>query len=254
MSNVNFLTDVEILKWNDRLIGSDYVVKPTYGHKTSYPELMIFQKSRIGSSLLGYNDQLQSMDPSIKFDFIFSVASNRTQNFFDIFEKIINREFVTEFVYNSPGNNQPKSYTISIPDDLIKFKGEEEHYLLKKKYTKYTYKFTGKLSSIMCYVSCLTDTINIFELMWGYDEDSNEKCLLEYPIGTIVSIKKDKSKDYLVLEYKYEKSTNGEFEIKFICSEMLNTDSCIIQYGDTKIYKSDELCYSRNNRIDDILN
>ncbi len=246
MIDFNFLTDLEILKWNDRLFGSKYQVKPHYGNKMSYPELLVFKKD--------YNGGLLTIpDPSINFDFIFSVSSNRTQNFFDILDKIIKKDFITEFTHHV-GNNKYESNNILITDGLVTSKSEEEHYLLKRKYIKYTYKFTGKLSSIMAYVSCISDSINIFELIWGYDEKGNEHCLLDYPIGTIVSIEKDKSKDYLVLEYKYEKSTNNEFIIKYICSEMLNTDSCIIQYSDTKIYKSDELCYSRNNRIDDILN
>jgi hypothetical protein len=105
----------------------------------------------------------------------------------------------------------------------------------------------------MAYISYLEDTINFFSEIWGYDEDGSEVCLLKYPIGTIVSLEKDKSKDYLVLDYKYSKS-DGKYHIDFVASEMLNSKGSIIKYGDVSTFNESQLCYSRNSRIDDILN
>ena len=104
----------------------------------------------------------------------------------------------------------------------------------------------------MAYISYLEDAINFFSEMWGYDKDGSEVCLLKYPIGTIVSTNQDKSKDYLVLDYKYRK-LDGKYFIDFIASEMLN-EGVIIKYGDIKVFHENDLCYSRNSRIDDILN
>jgi hypothetical protein len=105
----------------------------------------------------------------------------------------------------------------------------------------------------MAYISYLEDAINFFSEIWGYNEDGTEVCLLKYPIGTIVSLSKDKSTDYLVLEYKYRK-LDGKYFIDFIASEMLNNKGSVITYGETYTFRESELCYSRNSRIDDILN
>ena len=50
------------------------------------------------------------------------------------------------------------------------------------------------------------------------------------------------------------KNTNDDFKIKYFISEMLDTSSSVIQYGESMLCGEDEICHSRNNRIDDILN
>jgi hypothetical protein len=105
----------------------------------------------------------------------------------------------------------------------------------------------------MAYVSYLEDAINFFSEIWGYNEDGTEVCLLKYPIGTIVSKPSDKSTDYLVLDYKYKK-LDGKYFIHFVTSEMLNNKGSVITYGEIYTFIESELCYSRNSRIDDILN
>jgi hypothetical protein len=72
-------------------------------------------------------------------------------------------------------------------------------------------------------------------------------------IGTIVSLPKDKSTDYLVLDYKYRK-LDGKYYIDFIVSEMINNKGSVITYGEIYTFRESELCYSRNSRIDNILN
>jgi hypothetical protein len=116
----------------------------------------------------------------------------------------------------------------------------------------YSYTFKGKLSSIMAYVMFLEDTINYFSEIFGYNEDGTEVNLLKFPIGTIVSKSKDKSKDYLVLEYRYKK-LDGKYSIDYLISEMIS-NGLIIKYGDIENGYENDLCYSRNSRIDDILN
>jgi hypothetical protein len=245
---IKFLTDKEIMKWND--VVKDYIIKPYSGNYSSYPDILIFKNE--DNHFTG-SRMVEVPEPNIKYNLTFSVSSNRSYYFFDILENILGAEFLTVLSVRDSNNNE-KRRSILIDDKVLKSKKSEEHCVLKRDFTRYTYKFEGSLTSIMAYVSCITDTINYFQLIWGYDEDGNEHCLLEYPIGTIVSKPSDKSKDYLILEYNYTKNTNDEFKIKYYACEMLNSDSSVIQYGDSMICEEDELCYSRNNRIDDILN
>jgi hypothetical protein len=104
----------------------------------------------------------------------------------------------------------------------------------------------------MAYDMFLEDTINYFSEIFGYNEDGTEVNLLKFPIGTIVSKSKDKSKDYLVLEYRYKK-LDGKYSIDYLISEMIS-NGLIIKYGDIENGYENDLCYSRNSRIDDILN
>jgi len=138
-------------------------------------------------------------------------------------------------------------------DTVIESKEEITHLVFEKEYIRFTIHFAGKLGSIMAYISYLEDTINFFSEIWGYKEDGTEVCLVKYPIGTIVSLPKDKSTDYLVLDYKYRK-LDGKYFIDFISSEMLNNKGSVITYGEIYTFRESELCYSRNSRIDDILN
>jgi hypothetical protein len=240
---VNFISDKKILSWNDRLQNSKYTLRPEFTSRSPFPEITVWVKSELYPSE-------QTLDPHINYKFSFSVSSNRTEQFFDILNKLLKLPFETYFTYKE------KDYNIELNgnSNIVSGKKEETHKLLEKEYTRFTYDFSGKLTHVIAYISCIEDTISYFEKIWGYDEEGREHCLLKYPIGSIVSTTKDKSKDYLVLDYSYEKDTNDNYFVNYQCCEMLNTNSPIIQYGDSNLYYEDELCFSRNNRIDDILN
>jgi hypothetical protein len=193
---------------------------------------------------------VETIDPFIRYDFTFSVASNRKETFHDLFEKISKDPFGTKSIYRD--QKSEKIMDITFNDTVIESKEENTHLVFEKEYIRFTIHFAGKLGSIMAYVSYLEDTINYFSEIFGYNEDGTEVNLLKFPIGTIVSKSKDKSKDYLVLEYRYKK-LDGKYSIDYLISEMISSGP-IIKYGDVENGYESELCYSRNSRIDDILN
>jgi hypothetical protein len=252
---MKYLTDTEILNWNKRLEKSDYKVYPISNMRSGEPDI-IFRQKVTNHHLLEQFDEI--MEPYIRYEFTFSVASNRKSDFFDLFEKLSKEEFGTKSILreqthnyrNLPSND--KVCDIPFNESIVERKSENRHVIYDKEYIRYTYHFAGKLGSIMAYISYLEDAINFFSEIWGYKEDASEVCLLKYPIGTIVSLSKDKSKDYLVLDYKYRK--NGKYYIDFIISEMLNNKGSVIKYGEILTVSEDLLCYSRSSRIDDILN
>jgi hypothetical protein len=194
---------------------------------------------------------VETIDPFIRYDFTFSVASNRKETFLDLFEKLSKESFGTKSIYRD--QKSEKLMDIIFNDTVIESKEEITHLVFEKEYIRFTIHFAGKLGSIMAHISYLEDTINFFSEIWGYKEDGTEVCLVKYPIGTIVSLPKDKSTDYLVLDYKYRK-LDGKYFIDFISSEMLNNKGSVITYGEIYTFRESELCYSRNSRIDDILN
>lgn len=256
---MKYLTDTEILNWNKRLEKSDYSVYPISNMRSGSPDIIFRQKVNNNHHMLLGDQFVETPDPFIRYDFTFSIASNRKSDFFDLFEKLSNEEFGTKSILRVPTNeyrNLPsndKIFDIPFNDSIIDKKEENKHFIYDKEYVRFTYHFAGKLGSIMAYISYLEDAINFFSEIWGYNEDGSEVCLLKYPIGTIVSLLKDKSKDYLVLDYKYRKM-DGKYFIDFTISEMLNDKGSIIKYGEVISASEGLLCYSRNSRIDNILN
>jgi hypothetical protein len=97
----------------------------------------------------------------------------------------------------------------------------------------------------------LEDTIEIFSKIWAYDEDGNEHILSKFSIGDVVTKIGDQSNDYLILDYspiKTDKTLFVDYEI----SRMIEKGQ-VIQYEKSEIVSSNDITWSRNSRIDDIL-
>lgn len=246
----NFITDVEILKWNDILKEnrSNYLLRPVNSNYHQYYDIDI---DIIKSPYSPLDSQYEFTNPFgpgeliIDYNFTFSVSKSRLSEFNKILNEIKGRKIKLNVSFNGGGYE-----SINIPKELDCVK--EDHMVLNKEYTRFQYKFYDNIVNIMLYVSFLRDTIEFFKLIYGYDADGVEYNLLDHPIGSVVSLIKDKSRDYLVLDYEYSKNTNSEYSIYYKCCEILN-QSAIIEYGDVMIFHKNDISFSRNSRIDDIL-
>lgn len=242
---MKYLTDKDILKWNDRLQNSAYKLLPRYNTRNGYPDISI---SYITEAFMGAKEIVETVESHIKYEFSFSVIENRKDQFQILLEKMFKRELQTHFVYK---DKIQKIEMLKNSDIEI---SESKHSLLNRNFIKYTYKFSGKLPSIVAYISYLEDAITYFQMIWGYDEDGNEICLTKFKVGDIVSFRENKSKDFLVVDYYYDR-IGEEYKIDYIISEMMiNLNSSVIKYGDVLKESENNLTYSRNNRIDNILN
>lgn len=245
---MKYLTDKDILKWNDRLDKSQYRLNPRYNTRNGYPDISINFISEPFRGFTGATEIKETTEPVIRYEFSFSIIKNRKDEFFILLNKMFQRKLVTHFVY------QDSSKEIEIYKDSDIEKSDIEHTVLNRDFIKYTYKFSGKLASIIAYIAYLEDAITYFQMIWGYNEEGEEICLTKYKIGDIVSVKNDKSKDFLVVDYYYDR-IGEEYKIDYVISEMMsNTNSSVIKYGDGLKESEDNLTYSRNNRIDNILN
>ena len=237
------LTDTEILNWNDKLESSNYMLRPQYTSQSSYCDIVFVEKVRQRGNL-GI-DFVDTTDPTIKFKFIFSIASNRVDDFWKIFDK---RKRI-------PLSNKTSGTlkNLEFTDKIIDSKDSTNHLVKEKEFTRFIYTFHGKLSQIIAYVTVLEDTIKFFEKIWGYDETGKEYCLVNYPIGSVCSMKKDKSSDFVVLDYEYS-IVFGSHDIHYKVAKMIwNEKSPVVQYGEVILAVDNDLCFSRNNRIDNIL-
>jgi hypothetical protein len=248
-----YLSDSEIMNWNDRLSSTPYFVIPRYHTHNSFPMIVFKQRIKTGLGSFGMDPEAEvvTMDPHMKFNFSFSVAKNRVDNFFHIFSKWFSNKIETKTLFVDKSNKE-KIGDIEVSESIIKSKAQTEHKVKEKEYTKFTYEFEGHLSSIMAYVMFLEDTIEIFSKIWGYDEDGGEHVLTKFAIGDIVTKTGDQSEDYLVLDFSPTKSDN-KFNINYEICKMIKRGQ-IIQYGQVEFVNISDITWSRNNRIDDILN
>ena len=247
------ISDSEIMNWNDRLYTSSYYVMPRYHTHNSYPMIVFKQRIKTGLGSFGMDPEAEvvTMDPHMKFNFSFSVAKNRVDNFFHIFDKWFTNKIETKTLFVDKSNRE-KIGDIEVSESIIKSKAQTEHKVKEKEYTKFTYEFEGHLSSIMAYVMFLEDTIEIFSKIWGYDENGGEHVLTKFAIGDIVTKTGDQSEDYLILDFSPTKSDN-KFNINYEICKMIKRGQ-IIQYGQVEFVNISDITWSRNNRIDDILN
>ena len=248
-----YLSDSEIMNWNDRLSSTPYFVIPRYHTHNSFPMIVFKQRIKTGLGSFGMDPEAEvvTMDPHMKFNFSFSVAKNRVDNFFHIFDKWFTNKIETKTLFVDKSNRE-KIGDIEVSESIIKSKAQTEHKVKEKEYTKFTYDFEGHLSSIMAYVMFLEDTIEIFSKIWGYDENGGEHVLTKFAIGDIVTKTGDQSEDYLILDFSPTKSDN-KFNINYEICKMIKRGQ-IIQYGQVEFVNISDITWSRNNRIDDILN
>jgi hypothetical protein len=265
---MKYLTDSDIIRWNNRLNKSIYSITPRYSTRNGYPDIIISEK--IESGLPGMPLVKSGIeDPIINYSFSFSVVSHRKDEFFEILHKLLKEKFDTKLltISNSPESSVGRKHNfdyltqdytnirdIILDEEILGKYYTQNHKILNRTFIKYTYDFNNRLTDIICTLSYIEDTIEFFQLIWGYDEEGNEICLLDFPVGSVVSKNNDKSKDFLVIEYLYKK-VNSKFNIEYIVSEIIyDSKSPIIKYGESFIINKDEICHSRNNRIDNILN
>jgi hypothetical protein len=248
-----YLSDSDIMNWNDRIPqDSNLYIGARYSTTASQPTIVFtLRDSHIYPSVDQYgkaNNAKEVGDPDMKYRFAFSIASNRDEEFFSIFEKLSKENFENH-VLTGNGTVARLKLERKIAKDPVK----TLHKVFDKEYLRMEYFFEGKLSSIMAYVCLLETSIEYFSMIWGYDEDGNEYNLLKFPIGNVVSPADDKSKDYLVLDYRFIR-VGAQFVIDYVACEMFaDKNSAIVKYGPVQTFTEKNLVWSRNNRIDDIL-
>ena len=253
-----YLSDSDIMDWNDRIPEKrPYSIIPRYSSQNTQPTIVFVKKNDIYGGYPSQNGYPNSSfdtsgdgnEPVEKFKFVFSISSNRKDEFWDIFSKLKKKGFIN---YVKTGNGSHK--TLQYNESSIESKSEMQHNLFNKEYIRYEFLYNGSLSEIMAHVSLLEQTIEFFSQIWGYDEYGKEYNLLKFTIGSIVSPYDDKSRDLVILDYDYEK--NGkDYHIKYIVSEMIHDPkSLIIKYGDVITIGESLITFSRNGRIDDLLN
>jgi hypothetical protein len=230
---ITILTDNEILSWNDRLSDLDpyFIVMPRYISSSSYNPVICFQKNARKTNWgVNIGEVLDVEEPVIKYNFIFSILSSKVDKFNEIYN-IIKLNHIRTITYL----NNDKTRTLNI-DGLDVHLSINEHLVFEKEYQRYSYDLNGKLGDIMAFVKLLEDTILFLD------------CETKYKLSDIVCDKKDNSVDYIVLEFIYS------IGIEYLVAEIIdNSSGNVIRYGKTMVKQEKELVWSRDARINKIL-
>jgi hypothetical protein len=77
---------------------------------------------------------------------------------------------------------------------------------------------------------------------------------MKFPISSIVSLKSDRSREFMVVDYYFTRG-NGTKSILYVTSEITEIIGMVVKFKQNTLkYSEEELCWSRNDRIDDVLN
>lgn len=201
--------------------------------------------------------EMHNVHPSnyINFDYQFSVSKKRKDDFFKIANEFISYGFSNKHIGEI------------IDTDLFKYLytyEESEHKILNNDFLRFKFKFKNLKEAIYT-TTIIEDAISFISMIWGYTESGEEKCLIKYPIGSIVNQVKERGVDFMVDKYNYirpnsyiseygkNKLTEPVITYDLVC---LTSDlsSSIIKYGHTITLNEEQICPSRTNKIDIILN
>lgn len=242
------LEDTYLYKWNNGRLPKNLNI---HASNSSIEDKTIIKFSNSNHRTYGVEVlNFMNTEPIITYDFIFSVAKKRVSEFQEIVNKLKSHKFKNSL--NISDNTLWKEKEISLHESVISGIHEMDHNIQNVEYTKFTYNFKGEATTIIATTFILESAIKIFSKIWGYDEDGLEYRLLNFNIGDIVSTKKERDKDYMILDIIW--SQNGDtFDEKYVISEM-KKNGVTITYGNVEVKNVEELTWSRNNRIDDILN
>jgi hypothetical protein len=235
-----YLTDTDIFNWNDRISLKNVFISARYSNMSSYPNIVFLKKE---NNIIEDSSKYQN-DPKVKYKFTFSISNNRESEFNNIVQKLIDEKYQNYLEINDS--------LITADPKVIETIKKTKHNIHNTEYLRLEYLFNGNLSSIIAYVHILESAIKWFSQIWGYDEDGNEYRLIKFSVGDIVSPISDRSKDLLISDLDYNRFGNS-YTIKYNTSEIISNNSQI-SYGKQCKYNEDDLTYSRNDRINKILN
>lgn len=260
------LSDKDISNFNDKLNDKTFMLRPVYASGGRGPVIAYYaihhnvynspntpsgdnysSSSRFGGM---YDDVMAKIpEPVITFEFSFSICEKRYDDFFEIFDTV-KKSYIDAYVYETP----EKISRIVFSEKSCISKRESTHKIFNRNFKMIEYTFNDKVSSVMCYLKYIEDSIEYFNLIWGYTSEGEEINLLKYNVGSIVSPVADKSVDLMIVDYVYKKN-NDLYVIEYKTCQILGTDkSHIIKYGEFRVLPDTKLTISRNNNLDSLLN
>lgn len=185
-------------------------------------------------------------NPTFTFSFNYSVAKRSLIRFENICENII-EEPLSIIV-----DNQKIEYKFKKEDLRFYLYDENEIKIYNNDYITREFIFKNiPIYKIILLITVFDEAIEIISKYFSYDENGNEICSVEYPIGSIVSTKIDKSGDYIVQKIKFT-SEGPLYGISKM--NIINQNSEAFTMSDIEFTSVNEIIPNREFRINQILN
>lgn len=222
------LFDSDIIDWNNYISQKTtipIVIRPRY-NTSIYIDVSYEIFEKFGSIS---KSNLEKDHLTIDYNINFSILTEHCLIFNQILDNVLSLKMMS--CINDESNNRTN---IINPNIIF---STSEHTLDNKEYTRFEYKLSGHLISVMSYDKYINTAKEIFK------EYSN----VEFQINSIVSTKDDRSRNYLVKNYKFISN-----KISYILIEIVNIDT-IISYGDEILVNPISICNNRDIKISEIL-
>lgn len=201
----------------------------------------------------------------INYRFSFSISNNNLERYENLMKKFLSEGF--EFYNNSNSKIHIERLSNEDFEMLQSFQEISQHNTYGVDFTKFTYNFY-KVPTLPCvmYIQSILDVIEIIGNFWSFDENGNEICTMHYPVGSIVSLKNDRS-DFFVESVDFIRENTKEFlkqkskynfQDELILYKLLkivsNTNSQVIQFSEIEyICTSADIIPNRGQRLDELL-
>jgi hypothetical protein len=189
---------------------------------------------------------------NLDYTFTFSVLKKNKELFLKLLNKIYKND-LNIFLHNDEviEVNQNIKWWNTKNDNLEVI--EKEHSLYNNTFIRYQLEFKGmNFISIMVTTLMIKRIISIINELYEFDDRYIQRSK-KPEIGTIYSIKDDRTKDIMVIDYDIRILDNLEILFKYICVN-LNIKGVSIDYSKPFIVGGDDIVNSRNVILRNILN
>ena len=245
------MSDSYIFGWNSRIYEApkdmNVMVSAVYTNGTGIDVKIrpSVSNSMITSSMTTMNEEVL-LDPPVKYKIVFSVSNDCIEEFDEIMNMLLERKFDNEVWKNSK-----KKETVVPTKSVVK--AQAVHKIGKVDYVRYEWSMTGYLSEVMALCYIIESSVDIFGKCWGVTEDGEKVCQMKYPIGSIVCVDNDKSTDFLVLDWYFDLLSPNFHHSYDVVSIVEKPGSAVVGYDRRQLLNESRISWSRNSRIDDIL-
>lgn len=245
------MSDSYIFGWNSRIYEApkdmNVMVSAVYTNGTGIDVKIRpnISNGMITSSMGETTDEVL-LDPPVKYKIVFSVSKDCIEEFDEIMNMLLERNFDNEVWKNSK-----KKETVVTAKSVVKT--QTDHRIGKVDYVRYEWKMTGSLSEVMALCYIIESSVDIFGKCWGVTEDGEKVCQMKYPIGSIVCVDNEKSTDFLVLDWHFDLLSPNFHHSYDVVSIVEKPGSAVVGYDRRQIVNESRISWSRNSRIDDIL-
>lgn len=253
---MRIFTQLELENWAKKL-GLPY---NNWSHKpinTLYPKYQTLKDFTIDNHFVDNFNK-------INYRFTFSISNNNLDRFKNFTEQFLKEGF--ELV-----NNQNKIQIERLSTDdlnmLQSYLEVSHHRTYEVDFTRFSYNFSKVPTlPLVLFVQTILDAIEVIGTFWKFDESGNEICKITYPVGSIVSLKTDKS-DFFIESVNFLRANTKDFaqlKTKFNIKEELilynllkildNSNSQVIQFSDQVFtLSSEDIIPNRRQRLDELL-